>query len=617
MEDFKTTRILQDLVVKAIQHLYGQEIQANLVQVNVPKKDFDADYTVVIFPFVKMLKKNPVELGKEIGYELNEKSDFIESFEVASGFLNLTLANHTWHLALKEITLNDRFGQRDSNGKKIMIEYASPNTNKPIHLGHMRNILLGHSCSKIHHAAGYEVIKTQIINDRGIAVCKSMYAWQNYADGATPETAGLSGDRFVGDYYVLFDSIVAEEYTQWQETPTASAIFEEGNTDNLSTEDFYKKYKNTYFNKHSKIGKETKAMLLNWEAGDENTIALWKKLNDWVYDGWWKTFKKMGVDFTKNYYESDTYKLGKSVVESGLQSGLFYKKEDGSVWVDLEDAGMDKKIIIRSDGTAVYITQDLGTAIQRYKDFGVDSMVYVVGDEQEYHFKVLFEILKRLGEPYADKMYHLSYGMVDLPTGKMKSREGTVVDADDLMEEVIQEATDAANERGGLEDATEEEKAGIFTKIGLAALKFQLIKVQPRKRMVFDPKESVDMQGQTGPYIQNAYVRIQSILRKFVDVKLVENYSDYSMEKDEKNILRTLLSYPDIILQAAKDFDPSIVANYSYSLAKQYHKFYHDYSLINAESKEAQSFRIALSVQIARILEEAMDLLGIEMPERM
>ncbi|HMP29619.1 MAG TPA: arginine--tRNA ligase, partial [Saprospiraceae bacterium] len=474
----------------------------------------------------------------------------------------------------------------------------------------------GWSCAKIFEANGYEIIKTQIINDRGIAICKSMLAWQKYGEGKTPLSENIKGDYFVGDYYVLFESKFKEEYLQWQNTAEAKDVFIKRADLSQTEETFYKEYKNEYFNNFSTLGGEARKMLIDWENGHEETVKLWRQMNQWVYDGFDITYKELGVTFDQLYYESDTYLLGKDAVQHGLKQGVFFQKDDGSIWVDLTDVGMDHKIVQRRDGTSVYITQDLGTAMMRYRDHKVDNMVYTVADEQDYHFQVLFEILKRLGEPYADGLYHLSYGMVELPDGKMKSREGTVVDADDLIAEVIQEAYNNTVERGEVAEMTSTEQEETIRKIGLGALKYFMIKVQPKKRMIFDPKESVDLHGQTGPYIQNAYVRIRSILRK--NTLTITSFDTYSsIEPQEKVLLQLLMEYPQVLTQACKDYDPSAVANYCYSLAKEFHKFYHDVRILGAESEAAKGFRIHLCTIISDILQRSMALLGIEMPERM
>ena len=609
------TDLIQNGVIAGIQQLYGAAITPDQVTMNITRKEFEGDYTVVTFPFTKIAGKKPDDIANELGqYMLDHVTD-ISAFNVVKGFLNLSISDTFWKNFLLKIAENENFGKQPSRGRKVMIEYCSPNTNKPLHLGHVRNILLGWSCSKIYEAAGYEVVKVQVINDRGIAICKSMLAWEKFAEGATPESTGMKSDHFVGEYYVLFEKKFKEEYKAWQ-TSAGQSVFKEKAKADQSEDDFFKAFKNSYFNEHSTLGKEGREMLTKWEANDPATKSLWKKMNSWVYDGFEETFKKLGVSFDKYYYESDTYLLGKDSVVEGLDKGIFYKKEDGSVWADLSDAKLDNKVILRADGTSLYITQDLGTAESRYKDFAPEKMVYVVADEQDYHFKVLFELLKRFGVPYADGLHHLSYGMVDLPSGKMKSREGTVVDADDLINEVISEARAASSERGETVELSKEEQEDIIRKIGLAALKFHIIKVQPQKRMVFDPKESVDLQGQTGPYIQNAYVRIKSIYRKAEDIDLALA-ADHPVEPGEIELIKILFRFPETILMGAQEYDPSAVANYSYDLAKAYHKFYSDHSILRADTEAAKAFRLKLSLTVANVLKNGMEMLGIEMPERM
>ncbi len=608
---------IKKTVAKIISSKYEIEVAGSEILLNLTKKEFEGSYTVVIFPFVKRLKMTPADLGAELGQAIVDEMDEISAFNVVAGFVNLSIADEQWKLTLGAYAIDETLTSLPANGKKVMVEFSSPNTNKPLHLGHIRNILLGWSSSQILKAAGYEVINTQIINDRGIAVCKSMLAWQRYGEGATPESSGIKGDHFVGQFYVRFDKELKAEYATWQTTEDAATVLADKAKEGQSADDFYSKYKNDYFNEYSVLGRDAKEMLRQWEGGDADTVALWKQMNDWVYDGFESTYKALGVSFNKLYYESDTYLLGKEVVEKGLESGVFFKKDDGSAWVDLEAQKMDEKIVLRSDGTAVYMTQDIGTAMQRYADFGIDKMVYVVGDEQNYHFKVLFTILGMLGEPYADNLHHLSYGMVDLPEGRMKSREGTVVDADDLVQEVIAEAKKANDERGEIDELSAEEQADTLRKIGMSALKYFIIKVNPQKRMTFNPAESVDMQGQTGPYIQNAYVRIQSILRKSADYT-ESDYSTYNtLEPMEKSLMRSLGEFKEILAVAAENLDPSMIANYAYDLGKDYHKFYHDVRILKAESEAAKCFRLQLSRTVALVLRDAMEMLGIEMPERM
>ena len=611
---------IQDGVVKGVKHLYDVDIEKDKIILNNTRKEFEGDYTVVVFPFAKIAKKRPDDVGAELGAYLVEQLETVSSFNVVKGFLNLVVEDAYWIHFLEEIYLNSEYGKGSSKPERVMVEFSSPNTNKPLHLGHIRNILLGWAVYKINKAAGYDVVRVQIVNDRGIAICKSMLAWLKYGGGATPKSTGTKSDHFVGSYYVLFETKFKEEYLTWQQSAKGKEVYAKNNVGDQEEAFFFKSYKNKYFNEYSTLGREAKEMLLKWEAGDSATIELWNQMNGWVYEGFDATYRRLGVAFDKLYFESETYLLGKETIEKGLADGVFYRKEDQSVWIDLEPAKLDHKLVLRSDGTSVYMTQDIGTAQLRYQDFEAQKMIYVVADEQNYHFKVLFEILKQLKEPYADGLFHLSYGMVDLPTGKMKSREGTVVDADDLMDEVIKEATINSGDRGTLEDLTDEEQAEIMRKIGIAALKFFIIKVQPKKRMVFNPAESVDMQGQTGPYVQNAYVRIQSVLRKAAQASIEYNAvveDALKLEVGEKDLISELYKFPDLIQQAAISYDPSMIANYCYDLAKGYHKFYHDHSILKAKSESAKIFRLKLSHAIANVLKMGMDLIGIEMPDRM
>ena len=609
--DFAVT-LLVDYCLDFIKNRSGVSFDVSKIQVSPTRSEFEGDYTIVVFPFAGLLKSKPEDVARELGEELLEELDNVDSFNVVKGFLNIALTGQYFLKRMDRDFTKLRSVERPGT---YLVEYSSPNTNKPLHLGHIRNILLGWSVSQILEAVGHQVVKTQVVNDRGIAICKSMYAWKQFAEGATPQSSGIKGDHFVGDYYVRFEQEFKREYEVWQSSREAADVYDEKGKGS-SREAFFKKFKNQYFNEFSKMGRETRQMLQDWEQGDRDVNELWKSMNSWVYEGFEKTYRALGVHFDDTDYESKTYLLGKEVVKNGLEDGIFFDKPDGSVWINLEEEGMDEKLVLRADGTSVYITQDIGTAMQRYARHKMDHLVYVVADEQEYHFKALFATMKRLGEPYAEGLYHLSYGMVDLPEGKMKSREGTVVDADDLMEEVISEAKSSAMERGEMQGISEEEQSEIFRRVGLGALKFFIIKVNPRKRMVFDPKESVDMQGQTGPYIQNAYVRIQSIFRKIGDMdgslEAYQNPGDL-----EKDILISLDEYSQLVHRAATEYDPSLIANYLYDLARKFHRFYHDYRIIQAESDEAKAFRYQLIKRITSVLFHGMSLLGIEMPERM
>lgn len=611
------TSLIQQHLTLAVNELYGLDISDNLLPIAPTRKEFQGDFTVVTFPLTKLAKKKPDIIGEDLGHILVRDLPEIDSFNVIQGFLNLSFVPSFWNSFVLSLQDNPAFGELPPNGERVLVEFSSPNTNKPLHLGHIRNILIGWSVSKILKAAGFDVFNVQIINDRGIAICKSMLARKIWGAGKTPENTGIKGDFFVGSYYVLFEQKFQEEYAAWQLTSEAREVFESKKKEDQSEVAFFKSYKDLYFNAYSELGKQAAEMLRNWEAGDEETIATWSQMNQWVYAGFDHTYQLLGVHFDKLYYESETYLLGKDIVQKGIEKSVFYKEADGSVWIDLTDVKLDKKVVLRKDGTSVYITQDLGTAELRYDDFKANKMIYVVADEQNYHFQVLFEIAKKLKVPYAEGLHHLSYGMVDLPTGKMKSREGTVVDADDLIAEVVFEARKNSEERGVLADLTDLERSEIIRKIGLAALKYFIIKVQPQKRMTFDPKESVDMQGQTGPYIQNAFVRIQSVLRKAgdFDANIAENYLEFVLE--EREIIQQLYQYPSVIEESALQYDPSAIANYAYALAKNYHRFYHEHSILKADDLAVRSFRLCMSKAVGSVLNHSMNLLGIEMPDKM
>ncbi len=610
--------LIEKIRTKILGNLYrnfAKTINPELISIGPTRQEFEGDLTVVVFPLVKLLQQSPLDVGNAIGEHLINSMDEISSFNVVKGFLNLTVTNQFWKSFVEDIRRNPNFGNHPSNGEKVMIEFASPNTNKPLHLGHVRNILLGWSCSKILKAAGFDVVKVQVINDRGIAICKSMVAWQRFAQGATPESTGTKGDHFVGHYYVAFEKAFAEEYKLWQITDTSKLIYEEKAREDQGKLSFFKEFRNQYFNQYSELGLAARKMLQLWEEGDEDTMQLWNMMNQWVYDGFEATYDKLGVSFDKLYYESETWQLGKKEVLQGVEKNKFVKKGDGSIWVDLTGHGMDEKILLRSDGTSVYMTQDIGTALLRYRDFGIDRMVYVVGDEQNYHFKVLFQILDLLEQPFAEGLHHLSYGMVDLPSGKMKTREGTIVDADELIVEVIEKAQAIAKEKGELSHLPIDEQESIFNKIGMGALKFFILKVNPQKRMLFDPAASVDLQGQTGPYVQNAYVRIQSLLRKAEEIGSATQYMQLS--RMERVLSNQLLHYGNVVKRAAADYDPSLVANYAYDLAKSFHRFYHEEPILHAEEAGATNFRLQMSQAVAKVLQHSMDLLGIHMPEKM
>lgn len=590
--------MLQELLTTKIQEAVQAnfEQQIDKVEFQATRKDFEGDITMVVFPLLKIIKGNPVAIGNTIGEYLVKHVDIVEKFNVVQGFLNIVIADKYYTDIFEEAYQNKSFGQHQLEDEKaIMVEYSSPNTNKPLHLGHIRNNLLGYSVAEILKASGNKVYKTQIINDRGIHICKSMLAWQRFGDGETPESTGLKGDKLVGNYYVKFD----QEYKKEIEALVADGMAEDE------------------AKKQAPLMLEAQEMLRKWEAGDEEVVALWKKMNQWVYDGFAETYDNLGVDFDSYYYESDTYLLGKDVVEEGLEKGIFYKKEDGSVWIDLTDEGLDEKLVLRADGTAVYMTQDIGTAIQRVKDFtDISGMVYTVGNEQDYHFKVLFLILQKLGYDWAQQLYHLSYGMVDLPSGKMKSREGTVVDADDLMTEMTETAREISEELGKLDGMSAEEKDKLYHTIGMGALKYYILKVDPKKRILFDPKESVDFNGNTGPFIQYTYARIQSILRK-ADFDFTQPNYTGTLEAKEKDLIKKMLEYPAVINLAAHTFSPAIIANYTYDLVKEYNSFYQSVSILGEIDEDKKMFRVQLSDKIGQIIQHAFSLLGIAVPERM
>jgi arginyl-tRNA synthetase len=612
--------LIQQEVASAVKALYGLDVAAADVICSPTRKEFEGDYTITVFSFAKSARKAPPQIGQELGDYLTQNVASIAKFNVIQGFLNLVVDNVFWTDFVAQNALNQSFGLLPKKGTRVMVEYSSPNTNKPLHLGHIRNILLGWSCSKILEAAGYDVVRTKVVNDRGIAICKSMIAWQLFGEGKTPDTEGVKGDHFVGDYYVMFEGKFKEEYKIWQEEVSLDEEVLAGiNKKNLQKEEFFKEFKNDYFNKHSALGAQAREMLLKWESGDKDTIDLWKTMNNWVYAGFNETYKSLGVHFDKIYYESNSYLLGKDIIEDGLKREIFYQKPDSSVWIDLSDVKLDQKLVLRSDGTSVYITQDIGMARVREAEFAARKVVYVVADEQNYHFQVLFEILKKLGEPYADGLHHLSYGMVELPTGKMKSREGTVVDADDLIAEVIKEANREVTERGALEGVEAATKAEIERRIGVGAMKYQLIKVNPKKKMVFDPKESVDFEGHTGPYIQYAFVRSSGVVRdalaKNIDLSQKSNYTD--LKPEEKDLIQRMYELPKNIEEAASNYDPSVLANFCYELAKSYNRFWYHCSILKENDPDIRLFRLQSSQLVATSLQRAMDLLGIEMPERM
>ena len=611
---------LRRAIAGAIREKFDRELTSDKLQIMPTRTDFEGDFTLVTFPLAAALSKAPPQIAEEVGTFLVEQHPEVSAFNVVKGFLNLSLSANFWLRFLEEVEQQKDWGDSTrGEGRKLVVEYCSPNTNKPLHLGHLRNMLLGASCALLHEALGKKVWRVQIINDRGIAICKSMLAWQLLGEGTTPESTGMKGDHFVGKWYVAFEKQFVAEYEAWQASEEARTAFAERRKKEQTEKDFFKAFKNEYFNTYSQLGRQAREMLLRWEQGDPDTRALWAQMNGWVYAGFEQTFEKLGISFDKNYYESDTYLLGREMVEKGLEKGLFFKAEDGSVQVDLEEVGLGTKVLLRGDGTTLYVTQDLGTAHLRYEDFAMDEMTYVVADEQNYHFKVLFELLKRLGEPYADKLYHLSYGMVELPEGKMKSREGTVVDADDLIAEVIAEAGKNAAGRGEQDELSEETREEINRKVGLAALKFYLLKVNPAKWMTFNPAESVDLQGQTGPYVQYAYVRIRGLERRIQKegVNLSESGSYNDLHASERALLMSLHQFPAVVEQAALEYDPSNLAGHLYQMAKIFNKMWHELPIFSAENPVERAFRLRLARLVGRSLHRGMALLGIEMPERM
>ena len=595
----KLESIVSKAVVQAVKSLYGIECVPEDVQLQKTKKEFEGDLTVVVFPFVKAARKSPEETAKEIGACVNENNALITNFNVIKGFLNLSIGQAYWVEQLNEIASETNYASvaASVDAPLMMIEYSSPNTNKPLHLGHIRNNLLGYSISRIQAANGWNVVKTNIVNDRGIHICKSMLAWQLFGHGETPESSGLKGDSLVGKYYVAFDK---EYKVQIKE------LMSQGQTEDEAK-------------KNAPLMIATQQMLLDWERGDVATRHLWEMMNNWVYAGFDETYKKLGVDFDKIYYESQTYLVGKQQVEDGLDKGVFHRREDGSVWADLTPDGLDEKLLLRADGTSVYMTQDIGTAKLRYDDFPINKMVYVVGNEQNYHFQVLALLLDKLGFEWGKELVHFSYGMVELPEGKMKSREGTVVDADDLVDEMVQTATETSQELGKLDGYTPEQAKAISTMVGLGALKYFILKVDPKKNMTFNPKESIDFNGNTGPFIQYTHARIKSVLRKAEEQEITVAPADKSLSLSEKEtyLIQLLADYPSIVKEAGDSFSPAVIANYAYDLVKEYNQFYHDFSILREENSALRNFRLLLSENVAKVIKDSMYLLGIDVPERM
>jgi len=592
--------ILREKIREALKNLYNTDVDDSLIQVQETRKDFQGDYTLVVFPLLRFSKNTPENTGEKIGTYIVDNFPAVSGFNVIKGFLNLEISSGWWleffsrHLSADALLQKSKAG----NPETILVEYSSPNTNKPLHLGHIRNNLLGFSIYRILSACGHKVIKTNIVNDRGIHICKSMIAWQKFGNGETPASSGLKGDHLVGKYYVIFD----REYKSQVEELIRSGLGEN-------------EAKNA-----APLMKEAREMLLKWEAGDKEVVDLWKKMNSWVYAGFDETYKKLGVDFDKIYYESDTYKHGKKIVQDALNRNILYQNQDSSIWADMTDVGLDQKLLLRSDGTAVYMTQDLGTAVDRYNEYRFNRNIYVVGNEQNYHFLVLKALLKKMGYEWSDGLYHFSYGMVELPEGKMKSREGTVVDADDLIEEMVETAREVSLELGKLADFSEEEKDEIFRKIGMGALKYFILKVDPKKNMTFNPSESIDFNGNTGPFIQYTYARIKSVFRKAEADGIKENpgmIADSRIGKKEADLIKILRKFPDIVTEAAQGYSPALIANYCYELAREFNQFYHDFSILGENDAVYRNLRLALSRVTSEILFTGMWMLGIEMPERM
>ena len=601
----KIESIISCSVIEAVKSLYGQEVAPKMVQIQKTKQEFEGNLTLVVFPFVKISRKKPEDTAQEIGQYLQDKCSAVASFNVVKGFLNLVIAQSAWLQLLADIDANPKYGEKkaDDNSPLVMIEYSSPNTNKPLHLGHVRNNLLGWSLAKIMEANGNKVVKTNIVNDRGIHICKSMLAWMKYGNGETPETSGKKGDHLIGDYYVAFDKHYREQVKQLTAQYTSEGMGEE---------EAEKKAK-----EEAPLIKEAHEMLVKWEQNDPEVRALWEKMNNWVYAGFDETYKALGVGFDKIYYESQTYLKGKAKVEEGLAKGLFERHEDNSVWADLTNEGLDQKLLLRSDGTSVYMTQDIGTAEMRFKDYPIDKMIYVVGNEQNYHFQVLSILLDRLGFKWGKELVHFSYGMVELPNGKMKSREGTVVDADDLIATMIADAKQTSEELGKFNDMTDEERSEIARIVGLGALKYFILKVDARKNMLFNPEESIDFNGNTGPFIQYTYARIRSIMRKAAELNVEGGDMSAELSQKEIDLIQKMSDYAGAVEQAGKDYSPSGIANYCYELTKEFNQFYHDYSILKEEDAQKRAVRLRIAANVAKIISNGMALLGIEVPERM
>jgi arginyl-tRNA synthetase len=628
--------VLQQSVSQALEELFGIQIPAASVSLQPTRKDFEGSHTFVTFPYAKQTRKSPDETARLVGEYLQSRTGIVARFNVVKGFLNLALTDRVWLDVFRSLEADPQYGEFPDNGRAVMVEYSSPNTNKPLHLGHLRNNFLGYSVAEILKANGYKVFRTNVVNDRGIHICKSMLAYQKFGQGETPQSAGIKGDHLIGDYYVKFEKALVEETKPLLEAVYANDLSLVPENKRKAVNELLERFQKLHSEGEEKkvddikgeikeiirngspLMLEAQQMLRKWEQGDPGTVALWKKMNGWVYEGFEQTYKRMGVWFDKYYYESNTYLLGKDIIEEGLQKGVFYRRPDGSVWADLTGDGLDEKLVLRSDGTSVYITQDLGTADLKYGDYGMEKSLYVVATEQDYHFQVLFLILKKLGRTYAEGLYHLSYGMVDLPTGRMKSREGTVVDADDLMDEMVQTARERTQELGKIEEYSPEHAHSLYEMLGVGALKYFLLKVDPKKRMVFNPEESIDFQGHTASYIQYSHARTSAILRKAKSDNVSSDWSELKeIHATEKDLIALMATYPDRVKDAGADYSPAVLAQFAYELARSYSRFFTDVSIFNADTEVEKRFRVALTAQTARLIRKSMNLLGIGVPERM
>ncbi|MCB0515371.1 MAG: arginine--tRNA ligase [Chitinophagales bacterium] len=613
---------IRETSTKALQTLFGVATTPEKITLNPTPKEFEGDFSIVVFAFVRDIRRAPEQIAQAIGEYLQENLPELARFNVQKGFLNLYLKDNFWSETLLQRPQKEDFFLSESQLRKIVLEYCGPNTNKPMHLGHLRTMMIGYAMANILAAVGNKVHKVNILNDRGIAICKSMLAWKKTAYGATPQSTGIKGDHFIGIYYVKFDTLLQAEYAKWQHTPTAIKIYhnymEEGNdkTDKLDKTAFFKQYKNEYFNHHSALGAEARTMLQLWEAGDADTVALWKMMNDWVYEGFNETYAKMGIDFEKEYKESDYYERGKEMVREGLKEGFFYQKPDTSIWVDLNENNLGEKVLLRSDGTSMYVTQDMAVIEARYEDYHMNQSIYVVADEQNYHFQVLQKVLEKMGKPYAEGIFHLAYGMVNLPSGKMKSREGTTVDADDLVNEVIDKTRAAAELAEKSVGLSETESANLYEKLGVGAIKYYILHVNPKKTMLFNPEDSININGHSAVFIQYAHVRTRAILRKY-NKPLPTSFDITQLENIERELIISISQFPAVVKEAAQQYDPSLIANYAYHLAKNFNRFFHELPILNNDDAAITDFRVYLSASVGDTLAQALHLLGIEAVDKM